>query len=369
MEQPRVERTLRLMRLMSGNAYLTVEQLSKRLDTSTRSIYRYIDTFKTCGFAVEKIDDSIYSLISMPSGYKDLQKLVYFSEEEARVLTSLIESLDETNILKSSLYKKLCAVFDTKSIKEHSGTSKNAANVQALGNAMKDRKTVILKDYSSSSSGTVRDRVVEPFEFTNNHIDIWAYDCEKKEVRLFKIARIGWVDILTIDWQHEDEHDKGYLDAFRMQGKTQTHVRLEMTLRARNLLCEEVTYFISGDNIYRLDPGARLLPFWKVSDVSSSLFVCNGLTYLFNDLQENEVGKLDPTSDEQIIEKVQKDHEDEIAQINSKHEKRLNDLDTQFRLDKELLHVQIDDKRNEPHLLQKQQNRRNHDTTGTRKTV
>ena len=239
MEQPRVERTLRLMRLMSGNAYLTVEQLAKRLDTSTRSIYRYIDTFKTCGFAVEKIDDSIYRLISMPSGYKDLQKLVYFSEEEARVLTYLIESLDETNSLKSSLYKKLCAVFDTKSIKEYSGTSKNAANVQALGNAMKDRKTVILKDYSSSSSGTVRDRVVEPFEFTNNHINVWAYDCEKKDVRLFKIARIGWVDILPIDWQHGDEHDKGYLDAFRMQGKTQTHVRLEMTLRARNLLCEE----------------------------------------------------------------------------------------------------------------------------------
>lgn len=239
MEQPRVERTLRLMRLMSGNAYLTVEQLAKRLDTSTRSIYRYIDTFKTCGFAVEKIDDSIYRLISMPSGCKDLQKLVYFSEEEARVLTYLIESLDETNSLKSSLYKKLCAVFDTKSIKEYSGTSKNAANIQALGNAMKDRKTVILKDYSSSSSGTVRDRVVEPFEFTNNHINVWAYDCEKKDVRLFKIARIGWVDILPIDWQHEDEHDKGYLDAFRMQGKTQTHVRLEMTLRAKNLLCEE----------------------------------------------------------------------------------------------------------------------------------
>ena len=188
---------------------------------------------------MEKIDDSIYRLISMPSGYKDLQKLIYFSEEEARVLTYLIESLDETNSLKSSLYRKLFAVCDTKSIKEYSGTSKNAANVQALGNAMKDRKTVILKDYSSSSSGTVRDRVVEPFEFTNNHIEIWAYDCEKKDVRLFKIARIGWVDILPIDWQHGDEHDKGYLDAFRMQGKTQTHVRLEMILRARNLLCEE----------------------------------------------------------------------------------------------------------------------------------
>ena len=55
MEQARIERTLRLMRLMSGNVYLTVGQLAKRLDTSTRSIYRYIDTFKTCGFAVESL--------------------------------------------------------------------------------------------------------------------------------------------------------------------------------------------------------------------------------------------------------------------------------------------------------------------------
>lgn len=239
MEQPRVERTLRLMRYMSGNAYLTVEQLAKRLETSTRSIYRYIDTFKMCGFAVEKIADSMYRLVSMPTGYKDLKNLVYFSEEEARVLTNLIESLDETNTLKSNLYQKLCAVCDTKSLQEYSGTGKNAANVQALGNAKADHKKVVLREYASSSSSTVRDRIVEPFEFTNNHIDVWCYDCEKKDVRLFKIARIGWVDILPEEWSNEDKHIKGYLDAFRMQGKTQTHVRLEMTLRAKNLLCEE----------------------------------------------------------------------------------------------------------------------------------
>lgn len=202
MEQPKIERTLRLMRLMSGNAYLTVEQLAERLDTSTRSIYRYIDSFRACGFAVEKVEGSIYSL-------------------------------------KSSLYKKLCAVCDTKSLKDYSGSSKNAANIQALSNAIIDHKTVVLKDYASASSGTVRDRKVEPFEFTNNHIDIWAYDCEKMAVRLFKISRINGVDILPIEWQHEAEHKKGFLDAFRMMGKTQTHVRLEMSLRAKNLLCEE----------------------------------------------------------------------------------------------------------------------------------
>lgn len=50
MEQPRVERTLRLMRLMSGIEYLTVEQLARRLDTSTRSIHRYIDAPELEGY-------------------------------------------------------------------------------------------------------------------------------------------------------------------------------------------------------------------------------------------------------------------------------------------------------------------------------
>ena len=63
------------MQLMSGNAYLTVEQLAKRLDTSSRSIYRYIDSFKACGFAVEKVEGSVYRLIRMPTGYKDRKRL------------------------------------------------------------------------------------------------------------------------------------------------------------------------------------------------------------------------------------------------------------------------------------------------------
>ena len=36
MEQPRVERVFRLMRLMTGNVYFTVEELAEKLDTSYR---------------------------------------------------------------------------------------------------------------------------------------------------------------------------------------------------------------------------------------------------------------------------------------------------------------------------------------------
>ena len=55
MDQPKLERMLRLMKLLSGNVNYTVNELAERLGTTYRSIYRYIDTFKECGFAVEKL--------------------------------------------------------------------------------------------------------------------------------------------------------------------------------------------------------------------------------------------------------------------------------------------------------------------------
>lgn len=38
------------MKIMSGKEDYTVNQLAKKMGTSYRSIYRYIDTFKDSGF-------------------------------------------------------------------------------------------------------------------------------------------------------------------------------------------------------------------------------------------------------------------------------------------------------------------------------
>lgn len=89
------------MRLMSGNVYFTVDELAEKLDTSYRSIYRYIDTFKEVGFAVEKIHSNMYRLVKMPSQFKDLSRLVFFSEEEAEIVGNL----------KSTMRRKLAAIY------------------------------------------------------------------------------------------------------------------------------------------------------------------------------------------------------------------------------------------------------------------
>ena len=239
MEQPKIERLLRLMKMMSGNTNFTVDELAERLGISYRSIYRYIDTFKESGFVVEKLHSNVYKLGKMPKSYVDLKRLIYFSEEEAYIINSLINSLDNTNALKTNLLKKLSAVYNSTSIANYTCNKESALSIESLGEAIKDRRKVILKNYESGNSHKVSDRLVEPFEFTTNMIDVWCYDLEKKENKVFKISRIGEVRVLEEEWSEEEAHRKSITDCFRMSGFEQTPVKLEMGIMAKNLLLEE----------------------------------------------------------------------------------------------------------------------------------
>lgn len=54
MDQPKLERLLRLMKLLTANNYLNVEEIAARLSITTRSVYRYIDTFRSAGFVIKR---------------------------------------------------------------------------------------------------------------------------------------------------------------------------------------------------------------------------------------------------------------------------------------------------------------------------
>ena len=239
MDQPKIERLLRLMKMMSGNVNYTIDELADKLGTSYRSIYRYIDTFKASGFVVEKLHSNVYKLGKMPRSYVELKDLIYFSEEEAYIVNSLINSLDSTNMLKVNLKKKLSAVYNSTSIVNYVQKKEVAEHIESLGEAIRGKKKVILKGYESAHSHEVSDRFIEPFEFTTNCIDIWGYDLEKKENRVFKISRIGWVSVLEDAWTNEEKHQKSKTDCFCISNFEQTPVKLELSLMAKNLLIEE----------------------------------------------------------------------------------------------------------------------------------
>ena len=209
------------------------------MGTSVRSIYRYMDTLKGAGFVVERVDGTIYRCAALKRPYPDLSKMVYFSEEEAAIVANMIDRLDETNVLKQGLKRKLAAVYDSTSIANFIDKKSNAANVQSLSEAIKEKRQVILHGYESANSGEIRDRLVEPFSFSTNYIDIWAYDLEDGINKSFKVARITEVEKLNDVWTAEKLHHRQLIDCFRIHGHRPTKIKLILSQRAKSLLVEE----------------------------------------------------------------------------------------------------------------------------------
>ncbi len=257
MDQPKIERVLRLMKMMtSGNRY-TVEELAERLNTSYRSIYRYIDTFKEIGFVVHKEEGAVYRLGKESRYFKDISQLIHFTDEEAHIVNQLIGALDDTNTLKQNLRRKLSSVYNCTSLANSIVKGKNAENVNRIIEAIEQHHQVILRDYSSSHTGSKRDRLVEPISFTTNYVQIWCYDLSDNKTKLFNTARIGEVEILESEWQHEAEHQCGHIDIFRTMGFELKRVQLRLGVMAHNLLTEE--YPLSERDLSQIDDNHWLL--------------------------------------------------------------------------------------------------------------
>ncbi len=238
MDQPKIERLLRLMKLLTANTTYTVDDLAARLGMSRRTVYRYIDTFREAGFLIRRTGDFIRIDKESPH-FKDISQLVHFTEEEAVILKRAIESIDDTNMIKLNLRRKLYTVYDNKSLANTIVKGKNSSIVHNLVEAIGAERQVVLHDYSSAHGGGVSDRCVEPFSFTTNYVQVWCYDLGDGRCKSFKTSRIGSVEVLDHPWQHVQEHKEGFTDVFRMNGERRTRVRLQLGLRARNLLIEE----------------------------------------------------------------------------------------------------------------------------------
>jgi len=239
MDTPKISKLLRLMKLLTGNVSRTIDSLAKELGITPRTVYRYIDTIREAGFVVNKLYGNVYAMGKVSRGLTDFKKLIYFTDEEAYLAAKMIEGIDNNNALKRDLQRKLASVYDCTSIANYIDNPANAANIEALNDAIKNKKQVVLRGYASAHSDETRDRVVEPFSFTANMIDVWAYDVEKAEPRMFKVTRIHAVEETDTGWEFQAKHKVPKPDVFRMTGKINEKIVLQLNTRAKSLLVEE----------------------------------------------------------------------------------------------------------------------------------
>ena len=239
MDHGRIVRLLRLMGLLSSNVDYTTEELMDRLEISRRSIFRYLESFKIAGFTMKKKGPNVHKLLSNACHKIELSQLIHLSDEEAYLLHNLMGALSSDCQVVMNLEHKLAALFDATSVTEIIGNKVNGENIMRLRRAIDEKKQVILVDYESGNTMSISDRLVEPIKFSTNYADIYAYEVATGITKVFKISRIGCVELSLVEWQHEDKHANIETDCFRMTGKEDIPVTLKMTLKAKNLLIEE----------------------------------------------------------------------------------------------------------------------------------
>ena len=243
--QEKIERLLGLVRLLSEDKVrYTVEDMADRLDMSTRTIYRYIETFRGQGFSV-KYDPRYksYSFDKEEPEIAGFSQLVRFNEEERAILDDLFDSIEPDTQIRNNLRRKLNSIYNYSGIARDMLRGNMSRKAITVGEAITGKCQVILENYSSSHSGTRRDRKVEPYEFSSDFTRVWCYDVGETDPananKVFNLSRCSDVVLLENPWNNEKRHRKAPKDLFRCDGPDTHHITLKIGRMAYNLLREE----------------------------------------------------------------------------------------------------------------------------------
>ena len=238
MDQVKIKRMLQLLMLLTGSRKYSLAELAEKYDVDERTIQRYLATFKSVGFVINS-NDGTYRLETETPEVSSLQKLLYFSEEEAFIIVQTMEMLEGETPVKKRLLCKLNTLYNFKVLAEMQQKSSEEI-MQKLHQAIKEKKQTKLLAYRSSNSQTITDRTIEPFSFLEDFSAVWCYDAKTHTSKQFKIARIQNIEILPNYWHYQLKHALPFIDVFRMAAPEPiATVTATLTLKACNLLTEE----------------------------------------------------------------------------------------------------------------------------------
>lgn len=256
MDKERFDRQLRLLVLLTQDRDTDIDSLSRELQMSRRSIYRYIETFRELGFVVEKRGNRYRVSPSSPF-FRRITERIHFTEDEALTINQVLNAVYDRSPQVRHLRQKLSSLYDFDVLARHGVDEHIARNLASLYDAVKLERVAVLRGYVSPSSGKVSDRMVEPYMFLSENSEVRCYELATGMNKTFKISQAERVDLLDMLWSHKEAHQPFYTDMFGFSGEQLFPVRLVLGALSARLLLEEVPSVASqlallDDGRYRL---------------------------------------------------------------------------------------------------------------------
>lgn len=237
-DNTKTHRILRLILCLSNGYSKTKEECKEFLGIRDTAFYSYCNLLKETGFDLRQKEGRYWIDNSLPDS-RVLLNVLHFSEEELYLLSRCIDVLDAGSGVSSVLRKKLVSFLNQDRIIENYISGHKSEKAAALHKAIKDKRQVLLMNYYSGNSETVKNRLVEPFEFKDDFNLVWAFDLDLQQNRQFKVSRIEKVVETPFVWECPHLHRAKPVDIFRNTGELNKEIEIIVNIRARNLLIEE----------------------------------------------------------------------------------------------------------------------------------
>ncbi len=231
LNQHKILRVLQFISFLEQEPSKTVVQLATLLDTTDRTVYRYLDLVKECGFDLQRDKINRFFIVN------ERINGVRFTPEEADYLKQLVLTNGKKSKLKDAVLSKIYLSSDATIVAGHLINVKNGKIVERLSLAIANKEQVILKKYQSINSESISDRVVEPFGFTDNYWTVMAFEPASLKNKTYNIDRIAVVEFNNQNCLFESDYKQQIPDAFGFAFSGVKHpVHLKLPLKQYLLL-------------------------------------------------------------------------------------------------------------------------------------
>lgn len=236
LNQHKILRVLQLISLLKKEPAKSIRFMAGFIESTERTVYRYLDLIKELGFELERDQNKRYFITG-----DRFQEFDSFTNEEVALLSELLLSSAKDNKLKDAILKKIyfkseMAVHGNNILNAHLGLI-----IQKISISIENENKIILKSYHSANSQKIVDRLVEPISFSDNYTSICAFEIATQKNKYFNIERITAVEELSEKQEFQSLHKVDQTDVF---GFTEWNgekfdIELNLSLRAFVILKEE----------------------------------------------------------------------------------------------------------------------------------
>jgi predicted DNA-binding transcriptional regulator YafY len=234
LNQHKILRVLQLISYLEQSPSKTISHLAELLDSTERTVYRYFDLIRECGFDLQRDEFNRFFIVDERSNG------VRFTDEEATFLKELVLTKGKNNKLKDSILTKIYLGSEIPMVASHLVNAKNSKVIERLALSISNKEQVYLKKYQSINSGTISDRLVEPFGFTDNYTTVMAYEISSETNKTFHIDRIAFVEFAGKPFKNCDRFEQQIPDVFGFSFSGETFpIQLELDLKQVLLLKEQ----------------------------------------------------------------------------------------------------------------------------------